>query len=279
LQDWEERIAKFYAPGRLQEIRWALDDSKKTYMSDLEMSGVYRVTQQKIVVPKPDRSIDGDDLVMRVNVALPSAGFYMISALGQINDSVELIALSGDRRLYGASPSGAAALSRVTFETTEPGTWELTARAGASDAVEFDVTQFTRTATNTDPLHQKMVDAWTDGKFSAELVGQTSGTLAKPNDFKTLFMASATWRFDISQPGKYLVTMVGENEGLLWLTVDGDNEPTDPSQLLASQSSVKVARTVATPITGMLTSLSSDVGYTLHLYRAREEPEVLKRSE
>ena len=214
---------------------------------------------------------------MRVDEGLPRARFYKITALGQINDSGELIAVSGDRRLYGTAPSGAAALSRVTFETDGPGMWELTARAGASDAVEFDVTQFTRTMTSTDPLHQKMGDTWTDGKFTAELVGQTSGTLTKANNFSTFLLASATWRFDISQPGKYLVTMVAENNGLVWLTVDGDNEPTDSSQLLASQSSVKVTRTVATPITGMLTSLASDTGYTLHLYRAREEPEVFKR--
>ncbi len=103
--EWKTRIAMFYTPGRLETARWALDDNARQFAKDLESSGEYTV--QKTALDKPQYSSTADatarQMMHRAELPLPSAGYYVVAALGQSGQPVSLVAKFAGQESRGSA--------------------------------------------------------------------------------------------------------------------------------------------------------------------------------
>jgi hypothetical protein len=68
------------------------------------------------------------------------------------------------------------------------------------------------------------------------------------------------------------VTIVGSEQGLLWVTVDGQSYSDKSAARPGTWISTSIDRKRVGPISGMVMCDTEGVGYTMRLYRATDPP-------
>ncbi|HEX3870656.1 MAG TPA: serine protease, partial [Pirellulales bacterium] len=275
MKDWEARIAKFYKQGHVLAAQWALDDMTKQFQTELEASGEFTVKQMTLDKPRvesaPDKKSGG--VTHQGSLPLPSAGFYLAAALGARGHKVSLVASLDKKEYHGQARSDIESVSRTTLKATTPGVLDMTARAESDDAVQFAVMRFMRVRRSADDLHDALAKRWAaEMKLDVQRVSDVGGTLSKSHDVGDQFVAAGTYRFEPDDAGRYLVTIVGSEQGLLWVTVDGQSYSDKSAARPGTWISTSIDRKRVGPISGMVMCDTEGVGYTMRLYRATDPP-------
>lgn len=214
----------------------------------------------------------------RSQIAIPSAGTYLVAAFADDNKPVQLtlFELPSEQSQTGKSFEEAPNIQYVVLAASTPMTVEATVTSAASVGdVHLAVLRGRRLRLGIDQLHQKLCQQWlvdvnrrSGGAYRSEVRRRTAGLLvatAPPHA-----PSSQPFEFADLPSGEYVVTVVtktGEEIGMSAASASGPLRAADggPRSWLSSEVSLAHGGKVH----GLLTNRTKNpVDYELRLYRA-----------